>query len=292
MLHLDEVEESIVHAFQQFVIKLNEDQLGPVIVQLVKWAHKASKEESHPKINMHRQIILYKALSGVVEVLGEYAVPFIKLHISNTVETLGALIKDFKSLKSSKVSGLIGKKRPRIESEAAHMLESDTSDGQGHTMLKLLIKICENLTVNFRSDSGAFIQGDIFELLAEPLVAELVALSSLGKHFSPFVEDTVKPLVFEMVDRINNDTLWIRFNNAILMKTRTEYPWAVREAALKVVEHMFTKMGERYLVVLNDTLPFLSESLEDEHQDVELAAKSIVKRIETLTGESIQDYLK
>ena len=55
---------------------------------------------------------------------------------------------------------------------------------------------------------------------------------------------------------------------------------------------MFSKMGERYLVVLNDTLPFLSESLEDEHQDVELAAKAIVKRIETLTGESIQEYLK
>ena len=51
-------------------------------------------------------------------------------------------------------------------------------------------------------------------------------------------------------------------------------------------------MGERYLVVLNETLPFLSESLEDEHPLVEATAKEIVKKVETLTGETIQEYLK
>ena len=58
------------------------------------------------------------------------------------------------------------------------------------------------------------------------------------------------------------------------------------------MEHVFSILGERYLVVLNDTLGFLSESLEDENPEVEVVAKSIVKRVETLTGESIQDYLK
>lgn len=165
-------------------------------------------------------------------------------------------------------------------------------DGQGHTMHKLLVKICENITLNFKHDNGAFIQSDIFESLAEPLVAELVTLQSLGDKFAPFIEETVKPLVFEMDDRINNESLWIKLNNAILLKTRIENPPAVREAALKIVEHMFSKLGERYLVVLNDTLSFLSESLEDENPEVEAVAKQIVKRIESLTGESIQDYLK
>lgn len=55
---------------------------------------------------------------------------------------------------------------------------------------------------------------------------------------------------------------------------------------------MFTKLGERYLVVLNETLPFVSESLEDENPEVEAVAKLIVKKIEAMTGESIQDYLK
>ena len=55
---------------------------------------------------------------------------------------------------------------------------------------------------------------------------------------------------------------------------------------------MFNKLGERYLVVLNDTIPFLSESLEDDSQEVEMLAKEIVKRIQTLTGESLDEYLK
>lgn len=159
-------------------------------------------------------------------------------------------------------------------------------------MRKLLVKVCENITLNFKYDTGAFIQGDIFEQLAEPLVAELVTLNSLGDHFNSFIEDTVKPLVFEMNDRINNESLWIKLNSAILMKSRPEFPPAVRQASLKIVEHMFTKLSERYLVVLNETLPFVSESLEDENPEVEAVAKLIVKKIEAMTGESIQDYLK
>ena len=51
-------------------------------------------------------------------------------------------------------------------------------------------------------------------------------------------------------------------------------------------------MRERYLVILNDTIPFISELLEDEDERVEQAAKRIVLRIEQLTGESINEYLK
>lgn len=78
---------------------------------------------------------------------------------------------------------------------------------------------------------------------------------------------------------------------ALLMKTRHEQ-WETRLAVLNVVDHLFDKMRERYLVILNDTIPFVSELLEDENEKVELAAKQIVGRIERLTGESIEEYLK
>lgn len=47
-----------------------------------------------------------------------------------------------------------------------------------------------------------------------------------------------------------------------------------------VVEHLLETLRERYLVVLNDTIPFLSELLEDEHEEVEGTAKRIVERVE------------
>jgi len=51
-------------------------------------------------------------------------------------------------------------------------------------------------------------------------------------------------------------------------------------------------MRERFLIILNDTIPFLSEMLEDEDELVESVAKRIVNQVEQLTGESINDYLK
>lgn len=75
------------------------------------------------------------------------------------------------------------------------------------------------------------------------------------------------------------------------MKTRSNKV-ETRLAVLTVIEHLFDNMRERYLVILNDTIPFISELLEDEDERVEDNAKRIVTRIEQLTGESINEYLK
>lgn len=94
-----------------------------------------------------------------------------------------------------------------------------------------------------------------------------------------------------MDERSNDDNMWQKLNFTLLMKTRSEH-WQTRLAVLSVIENLFDKMRERYLVILNDTIPFISELLEDEDERVELAAKRIVIRIEQLTGESINEYLK
>jgi hypothetical protein len=85
----------------------------------------------------------------------------------------------------------------------------------------------------------------------------------------------VKTLVLEMDERISEDQMWQRMNLAILMKTRSD-EWLVRKGALTVIEHLFESMAERYLVILNDTIPFISELLEDENEEVEGLAKRIV----------------
>ena len=90
-----------------------------------------------------------------------------------------------------------------------------------------------------------------------------------------FIDESVKTLVLEMDERISEDQMWQRMNLAILMKTRSD-EWLVRKGALTVIEHLFESMAERYLVILNDTIPFISELLEDENEEVEALAKRIV----------------
>lgn len=97
--------------------------------------------------------------------------------------------------------------------------------------------------------------------------------------FEHFVSQTVRDMVVEMNERINDDACWIKLNLALLMHTRSEQ-WQTRLGALTIVEHLFDVMRERYLIVLNDTIPFISELLEDENETVEGVAKRIVNRIE------------
>jgi len=76
------------------------------------------------------------------------------------------------------------------------------------------------LTLNFSKDINSFIQADIFEKIAEPIVSQMITLSAMKKQFKPFIDEILKPLIFEMIERIDNSQLQIQFNNSILMKSR------------------------------------------------------------------------
>ena len=149
--------------------------------------------------------------------------------------------------------------------------------------------VVDNIRLNFLYDSLSVIQNDTFEKLSEPL-SKLLTLP-LGSSYLPFVEHTLKPCIFEIVERINNDDMWKKINYDILMHTRNTDP-KIRLGSFKIIEHLFNKIGERFLILLNDTLPFLSEGMEDENPEVEMCAKAIVTRIEQITGDSINEYLK
>ena len=130
----------------------------------------------------------------------------------------------------------------------------------------------------------------MFEKLSEPL-SKLVTLTSLGGEYSAFISEHLKAAVYEAVERISNDDMWKKVNYDLLMHTRSSSV-QVRLGAFQVVQHLFDRIGERYLILLNDTLPFLSEGMEDENLEVETTAKAIVARIEQMTGDSIHEYLK
>ena len=104
------------------------------------------------------------------------------------------MISEFQKISSTSKN----KKRTRFETDYKNVLDANafSSDGQGHTFFKLLTLICDNLTAFFASDTNQFIQADIFEQLAEPLIVKLITLNALKEHFKPFIENTVKPLIF------------------------------------------------------------------------------------------------
>ena len=73
----------------------------------------------------------------------------------------------------------------------------------------------------------------------------------------------VIPCIGQLAVRVNSDALWKPLNQSVLMKSRSEFP-AIRLATLKVVQELYSRLGEDLLVLLPETIPFLAELMEDD----------------------------
>lgn len=76
-----------------------------------------------------------------------------------------------------------------------------------------------------------------------------------------------------------------------MLKTRSENP-KIRLAVLRTLEKLLDVLGERYIVLINDILPFISEMLDDLDQEVERTSKALVIKLEEISGENIREYFK
>ena len=64
----------------------------------------------------------------------------------------------------------------------------------------------------------------------------------------------------------------------------------MRLAALEVLSEIVRKLGEDFLPLLPETVPFLAELLEDEEETVEAACQNAVQELEEILGEPIKKY--
>lgn len=65
-----------------------------------------------------------------------------------------------------------------------------------------------------------------------------------------------------------------------------------RLAALEAAAQLVSRLREEYLVLLPEALPFLAELLEDPELAVEARAKELLRQLEALSGESLEQYLQ
>ena len=67
---------------------------------------------------------------------------------------------------------------------------------------------------------------------------------------------------------------------------------AVRLCALKALHECFNILGEEYLLLLPECLPFLSELLEDSNPEVEAQCRETLKFVEQISGENLDQYVQ
>ena len=70
----------------------------------------------------------------------------------------------------------------------------------------------------------------------------------------------------------------------------TPWPRQVRLAAVAALSAVHSRLGDDYMTLLPETMPFLAELLEDEEPRVEAATQTLIREMEETLGESLQKY--
>lgn len=257
---VDKTEDSVINAFLYLVIKLSEASFRPMFLRLIDWATASSHKE--------RLLVFYHLCDSFAEKLKGLFVLF-----------AGYIVKNCASLLDT--------------SNIAKTEESifpDTPEDRGiHQTCLLINYLLDCLNKCFMYDTHGFLDSDHFHCLMQPLVDQIENLLGGEAEFKERLSTHLAPCLVQFAVAAGNDAQWKPLNYQVLLKTRHSSAM-VRFAALKVLEGFHAQLGEDFLVLLPETIPFLAELMEDECFEVEQQCQHVILAIEQVLGEPLQKY--
>lgn len=248
------VEASVISAFVKLVLKLSESNFKPLFNKLYDWAFRASNE-----MYKDRVITFFILTSHVAEALKSLFVLF-----------AGVIVKD--------CSVILDKTQVAKHAEL-YLPEKEKNAILLDAVLATLLSI-------FTHDVHQFMTKERFNLLMQHLVDQL---ENKLPDYESRCRRLVQPCIVQFAASSSDDLQWKNLNYEILLKTRDNDSY-VRLMSLECVLLLATKLGDNFLPLLPETVPFLAELLEDENEHVEKACHKVVQEMEQLLGEPISKY--
>ncbi|PIN11747.1 hypothetical protein CDL12_15648 [Handroanthus impetiginosus] len=285
--NIDVVEQNVINAVVTLTMKLTETMFRPLFIKTMEWSglNVESDADTPGKANS-RAISFYSLVNKLAESHRSLFVPYFKYLVDGCVRGL----VDAEDTKT----GLTQKKKKA-------KLSNSTKNGDVSLSLQvwhLRALILSSLHKSFLYDTGSskFLDSSNFQILLKPIVSQLVVdpPQSIENHPNvpsvKEVDDLLVACVGQMAVTAASDLLWKPLNHEVLMHTRSE-KIRPRMLGLRIVKHLLENLKEEYLVLLPETIPFLGELLEDSELSVKSLAQDIIKDMETLSGESLRQYL-
>ncbi|XP_074642790.1 HEAT repeat-containing protein 1-like [Tubulanus polymorphus] len=261
-LNVEEVEKIecyIIDAIVAMVMKLSESSFRPMFFKLFDWA---TRSDTHKD----RMLTFYKLCDGFAMKLKSLFTLFAGHFIKNAANLLN---------------------------ENNQSKSDETTFGCGETDVTksslLLSYILDCLQKCFLYDNEGLINKERFDTLMQPLVDQIENTQGGEDVYVDRIAQHVVPCISQFALAVGDDASWKPLNYQILLKTRNESP-KVRFAALKVVEAVCKILGENYMALLPESIPFLAELMEDESFEVEQLCQDVVGQLEVILGEPLQKY--
>lgn len=288
------VEKSIIDAILALTMKLTETMFKPLFFKSIEWSEaEVENAAGSTSTSIDRAISLYGLVNRLAENHRSLFVPYFKYLIKGCVQ----LLADAGDAPSSKPS----RKKKKANVQETENIGSNVAAPLKIWHLKALILSSLHKCFLYDTGSPKFLEASNsdstnFKVLQKPIVSQLlVELPALLEEHPDIpsvkdVDDLLVVCIGQMAVSVGKDLLCAELNREVLMQTRSEKIRA-RLLGLRIVKQFLDNLKEEYLVSLPETIPFLGELLEDVELPVKSLAQGVVKEIETMSGESLRQYL-
>lgn len=258
---VDKTESNVIEAFLCLVIKMSEASFRPMFLRLIDWA-------TRPSSSKERLIVFYRLCDSVANKLKGLFVLFAGYIVKNCASLLDAT----------------------NNSKTEEIIFQDESPNRNMYKTCLLVNyMLDCLHKCFMYDTHGFLESDRFHCLMQPLVDQIENMSGGEDTFRERLANHLAPCLAQFAVASGSDAHWKPLNYQVLLKTRHSSS-TVRFAALKVLEGFHAKLGEEFMVLLPESIPFLAELMEDECFEVEQQCQHLISEIEQVLGEPLQKY--
>jgi U3 small nucleolar RNA-associated protein 10 len=151
---------------------------------------------------------------------------------------------------------------------------------------ELWVRVLRTLCESFKHDQDDFWQSPAhFDVIMPALNAQFQYAVTL-----PLAEELI-PAIVELAAAADSADHHKQLNIAILNSMRSESA-SVRLAAVKCEHALTDRLGEEWLSMLPEMLPFISELQDDDDEVVERETHRWVVKIEDVLGESLDSMLQ
>ncbi|KAG1143849.1 hypothetical protein G6F37_000325 [Rhizopus arrhizus] len=253
---VEEVEGSVITAFLDLVMKLNETLFKPLFLKVVDWAtNELAVDNAEVSEDQHKRVLFFYKLTD-------------------------ALLEKLKSIFTPYFGYLIDDVIMRLESYKNEEQEIDS----------LWDYIMSALRKSFLYDNDNLWNATKFEKIMDPVVDQMLVVSKgTSADYLARMNTYIVPCIAQMAVTVSNDTLWKPLNHKVLLKTREDNP-EIRLAALYCIQEFYVRLGEEWLLFLAESISFLAELMEDDDVRVEKLVQQTNSLIETHLGESLDKF--
>jgi len=257
------IEENLIQAFCTFVLKLNEILFKPLFLKLRDW----SAIDIQP-FAANRKAFFYKLIDRLTTKLNVVLVPMFAYLLDDMIALLN---------------------------NPSSILQSPSEDVEFHQETEKIcteaLQFCiHSLGQCFEYNDCKFVTKERFEMLVGPLVSCLECCKNPEIDYDTLVPSLVYCLG-QLAVTTNNQLLWKPLQNQVLMQTRSEVA-KIRFSALLVIQEFYNQLGELFLPMLPESIPFIAELIEDPNEKVEQLCQELISQLDEFLGdERIEDYL-